>query len=89
MKRLLVRVYGRVQGVGFRYFTLSKANLLNIKGFVRNMPDGSVFVDCEGDEENLKVFLEYLKKGPSFAYVERLDVEEAAPLTYRDFVIKR
>ncbi len=89
MKRLLVKVYGRVQGVGFRYFTLSKAELLDIKGFVKNMPDGSVFVDCEGDEDSLKIFLDCLKKGPSFAYVERLEIEAVSPKNYREFVIKR
>ncbi len=89
MKRFWVRVYGRVQGVGFRYHTLSKAKLLGIKGFVKNLPDGSVFVDCEGDEDNLNIFLEFLKEGPSFACVERCEVEEKSPKGYLDFEIRR
>lgn len=88
-KRFLVRVFGRVQGVGFRYFTLSKAKLLGINGYVRNMPDGSVLVDCEGDEENLKMFLAYLKEGPHFAKVERIELNEIFPEGYHDFEIKR
>ncbi len=89
MKRLLIKIYGRVQGVGFRYYTFKKATLLNIKGYVKNMPDGSVFVDCEGDKENLNLFLEFLKKGPQFAYVEDIEVKEAEPQGYTFFEIKR
>jgi len=88
MKRYLVRIYGIVQGVGFRYFTFKKANLLGIKGFVKNLPDGSVFVDCEGDEENLKFFLEYLKEGPSFSRVDKIELKEETPKGYPSFVIK-
>jgi len=88
MIRYLVRIYGIVQGVGFRYFALKKANLLGIKGFVKNLPDGSVFVDCEGDEENLKIFLEYLKEGPSFSRVEKIELKEETPKGYSSFVIK-
>ncbi|BBB33549.1 acylphosphatase [Thermotomaculum hydrothermale] len=89
MKRYLVRVYGIVPGVGFRYFTLSKAKLLGINGFVKNLPDGSVFVDCEGDDENLRIFLDYLREGPHFALVERIEIQEEAPEGYIDFEIKR
>ncbi len=89
MKRLLIKVYGIVQGVGFRYFTLTKAKLLGINGYVRNLPDGSVFIDCEGDEDKLKMFIEYLKKGPRFASVERIEAKEAGFKGYTDFEVKR
>ncbi len=89
MKRFIVKVYGRVQGVGFRYFTLSKAKLLGINGYVRNMPDGSVLVDCEGDSENLKIFFEYLKEGTHFARVEKLELKEEPLKGYLDFEIRR
>ncbi len=89
MKRFLIKIYGRVQGVGFRYYTFKKATLLNIKGYVKNMPDGSVFVDCEGDKDNLNLFLEFLEKGPQFAYVEDVEVKEVEPQGYTSFEIKR
>ncbi len=89
MKRFLIKVYGIVQGVGFRYFTLTKAKLLGINGYVRNLPDGSVFVDCEGDEDKLKLFIEYLQKGPRFANVERIELKETNPIGYTHFEIKR
>ena len=87
-KRFLVRVFGRVQGVGFRYFTLSKAKLLGINGYVKNMPDGSVFIDCEGEEKSLEIFLAYLKEGPHFASVEKIEFKEESLKGYSDFVIR-
>ncbi len=88
-KRFFVKVYGRVQGVGFRYFTLTKAKLLGINGYVKNLPDGSVFIDCEGDEENLEIFLAYLQEGPRFGEVERMELREETLKGYLDFEIKR
>ncbi len=75
MKTYIFKIYGRVQGVGYRYFALQKANLLNVKGFVKNMYDGSVYVVAQGDEKNIDIFKEYLKKGPNFSNVERIKIE--------------
>ena len=75
--RYLVR--GRVQGVGYRYFALKRAEQLELAGFVRNMPDGSVEVIAEGPDPALAEFEKNLKQGPSFARVEaveRLPLEE-------------
>ena len=49
-----MKVYGKVQGVGFRYYTHKKANELGLNGFVKNKPDGSVYIEAEGEENNLK-----------------------------------
>ena len=68
-------VSGRVQGVGFRYFTQDIAKSLNIKGFVRNLPDGTVEVYAQADKKSLEKFLEYLKKGPPLAKVENIKYE--------------
>ncbi len=65
--RLIVR--GRVQGVGYRYFALQAARELNVGGFARNLPDGSVEVLAEGDETALIAFETRLREGPSFARV--------------------
>ncbi len=89
MKRLLVKIRGLVQGVGFRYFAYKKAMLLGVKGYVVNLPDGSVLVDCEGDEKILSLFLDYLKKGPPYARVDGLEVVEKEPVYYESFEIKR
>ena len=67
--RLHVVIDGQVQGVGFRYFVLEKAEKLQVKGWVRNTSDGQVEVTAEGRKKTLDEFLEYLKQGPRMAYV--------------------
>jgi len=78
-KRAEFRVYGIVQGVGFRYFVYRIASSLNLCGFAKNMYDGSVYVVAEGEEEKLTELHQYLKKGPSHAYVQKVEVEYQEP----------
>ena len=72
-KSVILQIYGRVQGVGFRYYTVKKANELNLTGFVRNRPDGSVYVEAEGDAGALEFFIAWCNKGPDWARVSRVD----------------
>lgn len=65
---------GRVQMVNFRHFTAGEAKKLGLVGTVCNLPDGSVEVVAEGEEENLLLFIEKLKRGPFFAHVADLEV---------------
>jgi acylphosphatase len=74
-KRLEAIVYGLVQGVGFRWHTRHMARRLNLRGYVRNRIDRAVEVVAEGPEPTLLDFLSYLKRGPSSAVVERVDVK--------------
>jgi acylphosphatase len=75
--RALVR--GRVQGVGFRFFVEAQARALGLKGFVRNLSNGSaVEVVAEGPMPDLEMLLSALRQGPPLAYVERVDVSWAA-----------
>ncbi len=67
-----IKVTGRVQGVGYRYFVQKKAAGLNIRGWVKNMSDGSVMVMAQGDETDVDTFIDYLRTGPSMARVERI-----------------
>ncbi len=83
-----VRVYGMVQGVGFRYFTQRKALALGLAGYVRNLPDGSVEVYAEGRRDLLEVLIGELREGPEFSRVDRIDVEWREPTgQYETFVI--
>ncbi|MEZ0323738.1 MAG: acylphosphatase [Hydrogenothermaceae bacterium] len=66
-------VYGVVQGVGFRKFVKAKAQELGLKGFVRNLPDGTVEVEAEGDREVLEQLLKYIHQGPPKATVDKVD----------------
>jgi acylphosphatase len=80
-------ISGRVQGVGFRYFTLLQAKRLGICGKVRNLSNGDVIVHAEGG--NLPDFITELKKGPPFAKVTNLMVRELpAEYQYEDFRIE-
>jgi acylphosphatase len=73
LKRLYARVYGVVQGVGFRRFVQIHAKRLGLKGYAKNMPDGTVEVVAEGYEESLRKLLEYLKIGPPLAKVDKVE----------------
>lgn len=73
MKRLHLIIHGRVQGVGFRFFTSRTARKLGLAGLVRNLSDGTVEVIAEGKEETLKQLLDYCKEGPWFANILKVD----------------
>ena len=84
--QILIR--GRVQNVGFRYFAFKTARMLNLSGFVRNEPDGAVYIEVEGDEANIRSLIKVLKKGPSWARVDWIDVSGIPPQQYSDFIVK-
>ena len=75
MKRIIINVYGLVQGVFFRYTTRKVARKLGLTGIVKNMPDGSIYIEAEGPENNLLELLEFAKKGPNYAKVEDVKYE--------------
>lgn len=73
-KRVIIRVYGFVQGVNFRYYTMREAQNLGLSGWVKNEEDGSVTILAEGEEEDLKKLIEWAKRGPNWAEVEKIEV---------------
>jgi len=73
--RLHAVVRGHVQGVGFRYTTQAEARKLGLGGWVRNLYDGSVEVDAEGDRPQLELFLAFLHRGPLGAHVEAVEAD--------------
>tara|TARA_Y100001934_G_C12344789_1_gene772172 strand:- start:952 stop:1236 length:285 start_codon:yes stop_codon:yes gene_type:complete len=78
---------GRVQGVGFRWSTLTVAKDFAITGFVKNLPDGKVELHAEGEEIVVRAFLEALRSKMAL-FVEGCQVvEERAPQRYEDFSI--
>ena len=68
-------VHGKVQGVSFRASTQTKASELSIKGWVRNLQNGTVEVHAEGNGENLDKFIKCCQKGPPFAKVSKCDLD--------------
>ena len=73
-------IAGRVQGVGFRWFTLDAAAREGVHGWVRNLANGSVEVVVEGEAESVDRVEAAVRRGPSQARVERVEVEEHAPV---------
>jgi len=88
--KLLYRIHirGYVQGVGFRWSAAREARMLGISGFVKNMPDGSVYIEAEGRIDDLRRFMEWCRTGPRGGYVETMEIEEYPPANYIDFRIE-
>ena len=72
-------ISGRVQGVGFRYFTEAAAAREGLHGWVRNLPDGRVEIDVEGEAEAVERFERHVRHGPPGARVSDVDVDESVP----------
>lgn len=90
MKRLHValKLEGKVQGVGFRETTKYVADQSGIKGFIRNEPDGSVYVESEAEEWELESFIEWCNEGPDRADVTNCEVKYSEELkNFKDFVV--
>lgn len=80
LARLEATVKGRVHGVGFRYFVVTRANHLGLTGFVANNQDGSLHCVAEGPRADLEHLLELLREGPASAIVEYVS-EDWLPYT--------
>ena len=77
--RAHVVAQGRVQGVGFRAFLQSQATRRGLSGWVRNLPDGRIETEVEGAHVLVDEFIQVLKRGPSLAYVQDVQVEWINP----------
>ncbi len=77
--RAHVRITGRVQGVGFRFFATSHASRHAVTGWVRNRPDGSVEIEAEGSRGNVDAFLAEIRRGPRFGNVDGCDIDWIDP----------
>lgn len=75
---LRLELYGRVQGVGFRAWTVRQGRKLGLRGWVRNRRDGSVEVHAAGEDAALERFRERMRKGPPAARVDRMEEAEQA-----------
>lgn len=85
---LKITVCGRVQGVGFRYYTVEIANKLNIKGSVRNTYNGNVEIIAQAPKEDLHLFIDYIRKGPALSNVTDLKMVSNAKISEKNFKIR-
>jgi len=84
-----VHVEGRVQGVGFRWHTRAEARALGVTGWVKNLADGRVEVWLEGQSSSVDALVAWLRRGPSGAYVEDIEVVDTTPRHPASFELLR
>lgn len=88
IKSIFIRVGGRVQGVGFRYFAKLKADELLLKGWVQNIGEQYVEIEAEGEPANIDVFADWIKIGPPMAVVKTFAIAEINPRNFSSFRIR-
>ena len=88
-QHITIIVSGKVQGVFFRAATKEKADELGVKGFVRNEPNGSVFIEAEAEETVLYKFVKWCNSGPPRAQVQHVEVIPGDVAGLENFFVKR
>ena len=83
-----VRLSGRVQGVFFRAWTREQANELGVRGWVRNCADGTVEAHLAGEEQDVALLIDRMRRGPPSARVERVEIEDAEPEGVDGFAVR-
>lgn len=90
IKHLDIKITGKVQGVSFRAVTKLVADQMGIRGMIRNENDGSVYVEAEGDDTLLEVFMDWCHEGTDRAKVEKVEATPGMVKHYQNFeIIKR
>jgi acylphosphatase len=84
----ILTIHGHVQGVGFRYFVKLKAELLGINGFVKNELNGIVYVEAEGEHDQLELFIHACQIGPSHAWTEKVDIQYCPIQDFKGFQVR-
>ena len=87
-KCVIIRFIGKVQNVGFRFHTHKTAKNLNISGFVCNKIDGTVYIEAEGKEKDIKEFIDWCRIGPSWARIDDVQIQESVVSGFSDFRVK-
>ena len=89
MRHYNITVKGHVQSVSYRFATLAKAIKLGLTGYVKNLPNGDVYIEAEGNEEKINKLIEWCYVGPPRAEVTEVFAEESEVKEYRNFEIKK
>lgn len=89
MRAVEIYVSGVVQGVGFRYYTTRIAKEIGIKGFVKNLPDGRVYIYAVGEDSALEKFISSIRQGPPLAVVRNIEIKETEIKEFDKFEVRR
>ena len=88
LRRVSLHIHGKVQGVFFRRESQREALRLNLAGFVRNDPDGSVYAEAEGDSVKVGDFIRWCRSGPSNAVVDSVESQEMKSVGDKGFEVR-
>ena len=89
IKHVNIKIFGRVQGVGFRYFIKQRANKAGLKGFVQNQQDGAVYLEIEGKGEEVDKLIKWCHKGSPWSKISRVDVRKDEVREFSDFSVQQ
>lgn len=89
MRHYNITVKGKVHGVSYRFCTHLQALKLELTGYVKNLHDGSVFIEVEGNEENINKLIAWCYVGSPLAKVSEVIAEESEMKDFANFEIKR
>lgn len=78
-----------MQGVSFRFYAAQAARQRRLKGFVKNEPDGTVYIEAEGEEKTLREFVQWCRAGSPWAQVTKIETSEGPLKNFRAFTIDR
>lgn len=87
IKHFNIHIYGLVQEVFFRATAKEQAEKFGISGFAKNQSDGSVYIEAEGEENQLNKFVKWCNIGPSMAEVEKVVVNEGKLQNFSTFEV--
>ena len=87
-KCIRIKIHGRVQGVGFRYFTKQAAQKYDISGYAKNEPGLTVLIIAEGEKQELDRFIAMCRQGPSWGQVNKIEVQDEPIKNFTGFTIK-
>lgn len=89
MDQYEIKITGRVQGVGFRYFVVQKANEFELTGWVKNTVEGGILIMVQGGETEIDTFIDYLRIGPTLSRVDKISKYKMKILTdFDNFSVK-
>ena len=88
VKCVSIRITGRVQHVGFRFFATQEADKRGVSGFVRNEADGSVYIEAQANEEFLDDYIVALHRGPAWSRVHKVDIASLPLGDYQNFSVR-
>ncbi len=87
-KHLNIFITGKVQRIGFRFYAMQTAYRFNIAGFVRNEIDKTIYIEAEGKDDQLNMFVKWCTNGPPGSIIKDVKIEDGELQNFTDFEIK-